>query len=278
MDFWAYGWIATPAMSTATASARTRSNAGDEVLTARRPAPSAARLRCAERAAAAARPGGRAAGRPCRRWSPSESLTSYASPAHERRREGRDRAGGGVSADRAPTRHRVARASTRSGPVTLRATAAGVRAHRPTRRSSHRRSPGAGAPAAPEHVADRAAPAARLLSGIRDASGFARGKGPRELRASVDRPVGPGAVKLRLTRRRTGAALLLRRVAAPSSARAAGAGFSFKVGDRAGLSLPAAERASARAATCSTSIAVDGAGNRDAASGAWSSRRGASVG
>lgn len=87
---------------------------------------------------------------------------------------------------------------------------------------------------------DRAAPAARVL-GIGDHQVFAKGKGPRTLRATAPDPSGLAAVKLRLTRRAGG------RCAYFSGRRAAfvptrcGRAFSFKVGTEPSVSylLPA---------------------------------------
>lgn len=125
----------------------------------------------------------------------------------------------------------------------------------------------AGQPLPPSGVAgsaapDRLAPAAKLL-GIADRQTFARGKGPRTLRASAPDPSGLAAVKLRLTRRTGGRCSYFSGRRAALETTRCGRAFYFKVGDSADVSYLLPQRLGPGRYVLDLA-AIDRAGNRSA--------------
>lgn len=109
---------------------------------------------------------------------------------------------------------------------------------------------------------DRLAPLAKLL-GIADRQTFARGRGPRTLRASVNDASGVAAVKLRLTRRTGGRCFYFSGRRQELERTRCGRAFFFKAGDGPDISYLLPERLP-RGRYVLDLAAVDRAGNRSA--------------
>jgi hypothetical protein len=109
---------------------------------------------------------------------------------------------------------------------------------------------------------DRLAPAAKLL-GITDRQVFAKGKGPRTIRASAPDPSGLTAVKLRLTRRIGGRCFYFSGKRAKLERTRCGRGFFFKVGEQPDVSYLLPQRLGPGRYVLDLA-AVDRAGNRSA--------------
>jgi hypothetical protein len=118
--------------------------------------------------------------------------------------------------------------------------------------------PSGGSGAAP----DRLAPLAKLL-GIADHQTFAKGKGPRTLRASVSDVSGLAAVKLRLTRRSGGRCFYFSGRRQELERTRCGRAFYFKAGEGPDVSYLLPERLGAGRYVLDLA-AVDRAGNRSA--------------
>jgi hypothetical protein len=118
--------------------------------------------------------------------------------------------------------------------------------------------PSGGSGAAP----DRLAPLATLL-GIADHQIFAKGKGPRTLKASVSDTSGLTAVKLRLTRRSGGRCFYFSGKRQELERTRCGRAFFFKVGDSPDVSYLLPERLGPGRYVLDIA-AVDRAGNRSA--------------
>jgi hypothetical protein len=118
--------------------------------------------------------------------------------------------------------------------------------------------PSGGTAAAP----DRLAPLAKLL-GIADHQAFAKGRGPRTLRASVSDASGLAAVKLRLTRRSGGRCFYFSGRRQEFTRTRCGRAFFFKVGEAADVSYLLPERLGPGRYVLDIA-AVDRAGNRSA--------------
>jgi hypothetical protein len=109
---------------------------------------------------------------------------------------------------------------------------------------------------------DRLAPLAKLL-GIADHQTFAKGKGPRTLKASVSDVSGLAAVKLRLTRRTGGRCFYFSGRRQELERTRCGRGFFFRAGDGPNVSYLLPERLP-RGRYVLDLGAVDRAGNRSA--------------
>jgi hypothetical protein len=109
---------------------------------------------------------------------------------------------------------------------------------------------------------DRLAPTARLL-GIADHQAFARGKGPRTLKASASDASGLAAVKLRLTRRSGGRCFYFSGRRQALERTRCGRAFFFKAGDGPHVSYLLPERLGPGRYVLDLA-AVDRAGNRSA--------------
>jgi hypothetical protein len=119
--------------------------------------------------------------------------------------------------------------------------------------------PAGGTSAAPP---DRLAPAAKLL-GIADRQVFAKGKGPRTIRASAPDPSGLAAVKLRLTRRSGGRCSYFSGKRTQLERTRCGRAFFFKVGEQADVSYLLPQRLGPGRYVLDLA-AIDRAGNRSA--------------
>jgi hypothetical protein len=162
--------------------------------------------------------------------------------------------GGGVSAVTGDD-GRAVLTFDRTGPVTLKASKPDtVPSGATTIQVTD--APQAGAPP------DRLAPAAKLL-GIADRQTFAKGKGPRTIRASAPDPSGLAAVKLRLTRRSGGRCSYFSGKRVRLERTRCGRAFFFKVGESPDVSYLLPQRLGPGRYVLDLA-AIDRAGNRSA--------------
>jgi hypothetical protein len=179
-------------------------------------------------------------------------------PAARKPIQGATVSGGGVSAVTGDD-GRATLIFDRTGPVTLKATKPGaVQSAAQTIQVTD--SPQAGGP--PSAGPDRLAPLAKLL-GISDHQTFAKGKGPRTLKATVSDTSGLAAVKFRLTRRSGGRCFYFSGKRQELERTRCGRAFFFKVGDSSDVSYLLPERLGPGRYVLDIA-AVDRAGNRSA--------------
>jgi hypothetical protein len=178
-------------------------------------------------------------------------------PAARKPIQGATVSGGGVSAVTGDD-GRATLLFDRTGPVILKATKPGaVQSAAETIQVTDSGQPGT-APAVPDHLA----PLAKLL-GIADRQTFARGKGPRTLKASASDVSGLAAVKLRLTRRSGGRCFYFSGRREELERTRCGRAFFFKVGESPDVSYLLPERLGSGRYVLDLA-AVDRAGNRSA--------------
>jgi hypothetical protein len=192
-------------------------------------------------------------------------LTDFGPPAvvEHRAVPGATVAGGGASAVTGPD-GRATLTFDRTGPVTLKASKQDTVVSGAT--TIQVVAPGEPVPPPPAggsgSTPDRLAPLARLL-GIADHQTFAKGKGPRTLKASVTDASGLAAVKLRLIRRSGGRCFYFSGRRQELERTRCGRAFFFKAGDGPDVSYLLPERLGAGRYVLDLA-AVDRAGNRSA--------------